>query len=48
MAMRTKNKATAWKRDGKRGRRISKRMANVLERRRSRELEKRRAEDKES
>lgn len=35
MAMRAKNKATAWKKDGRKGRKISKRLANVLERRES-------------
>lgn len=47
-AMREQNKATGWKRDGRRGRRMSKRMANVLERRRTRELQEnaRRAVDK--
>jgi len=33
--MRNKNKATSWKKDGKRGRKISKRLANVIERRES-------------
>ena len=50
-AMREQNKATGWKRDGRRGRRMSKRMANVLERRRTRELQekaRRAAEQKES
>ena len=35
MAMRSKSKATKWVHDGKRGRRISKRMANVIERRKA-------------
>jgi hypothetical protein len=33
--MRSKNKATKWIYDGKRGRRMSKRMANVIERRKA-------------
>jgi len=33
MSMRMKNKATSWKYDGKRGRKISHKHANILERR---------------
>jgi len=33
MSMRSKSKATRWKYDGRRGRKISKRLANVQERR---------------
>ena len=33
MSMRSKSKATSWKYDGRRGRKISKRLANVQERR---------------
>jgi len=33
MAMRKKSKITSWKYDGRRGRRLSKRLANVHERR---------------
>lgn len=46
MAMRDKNKATAWKKDGTRGRRLSKRLANVIERRQARH-EERKAKEKE-
>lgn len=35
MSMREKNKATSWKHDGKRGRKKSKRYANILERRKA-------------
>ena len=47
MPMRQRNKATAWKRDGLRGRRISKRLANVIERRKAKELEKQKKEQEE-
>jgi hypothetical protein len=33
MAMREKSKATSWKYDGRRGRKISKKLANTYERR---------------
>ena len=47
MPMRQRNKATAWKREGLRGCRISKRLANVIERRKAKELEKQKKEQEE-
>lgn len=32
MAMRNKNKSTSWKYDGRRGKKMSRRYANILER----------------
>lgn len=38
MAMREKSKATSWKYDGRRGRKISKKLANTYERRESKDI----------
>jgi len=38
MSMRSKSKATSWKYDGRRGKKVSKRLANVYERRESKKI----------
>ena len=38
MAMRKKSKATSWKYDGRRGKRLAKKLANTYERRESKDV----------
>ena len=38
MAMRKKSKATSWKYDGRRGKRLAKKLANTYERRESKDI----------